>query len=104
MSWKICTPNGCNLDGSAVGRIGVGAVDTRNVSPAVYDAFTTEMASSVNNVGENPIPGADPRNCPAVSWSDAVAMSRIISLFDKHNKEFSSKNVTVADLRDGPAV
>ncbi len=82
----------------------VGAVDATEVSP---QRFSAQIADAINGTAELPDAGNGPGVWPAVSWTDAVEMTRIAAMLSRHDKRFllrSSKNVTLADLRNGPVI
>jgi hypothetical protein len=79
------------------------------VEPSHLDlhGFTTEMANNINAAKDSLIPIPQFRDWPAVSWADAVGMTRITEILTRHGKTFllrSSDGVTLADLRNGPVV
>jgi len=85
----------------------VGTVEPSHISPDFRNRFTVQMANSVNGVVESLVPDTDFKDWPAVSWTDAVEMTRITEMLTRHDKSFqlrSSDGVTLADLRKGPVI
>jgi len=85
----------------------VGTVEPSHISQDFRDRFTTQMANRVNGLEQPAIPDSDLPDWPAVSWTDAVELTRITELLDRHNKTpllRSSENATLADLRVGPVI
>jgi hypothetical protein len=82
----------------------VGTVEPSHLG---LDKFTAEMANNVNAAQDSLIPIPPFRDWPAVSWADALGMSRITELLTRREKTFqlrSSDSVTLADLRNGPVI
>jgi hypothetical protein len=85
----------------------VGTVEPSHISPDFRNRFTVQMADNVNGVGESLVHDTDFKDWPAVSWTDAVEMTRITEMLTRHDKSFqlrSSDSVTLADLRKGPVI
>jgi len=85
----------------------VGTVEPAHISPDFRSRFTPQMADNVNGVGEALVPESTLRDWPAVTWTDAVEMTRITEMLTRHGKSFqlrSSDSVTLADLRKGPVI
>jgi hypothetical protein len=85
----------------------VGTVEPEHISPDFRKQFTVEMANTVNGEVESAATGADFRVWPAVSWIDAVELTRIAEMLTRHDKKFllrSSEETTLADLRKGPVI
>ena len=85
----------------------VGTVEPAHISSDFRNRFTAQMADTVNGAVESQVPNSDSQVWPAVSWTDAVELTRITEMLTKHSKKFqlrSSENVTLADLRKGPVI
>ena len=85
----------------------VGTVEPSHISQEFRNRFPVEMANSVNVSWESQLPGPDLQDWPAVSWIDAVELTRITEMLTRHNRSTvlrSSENTTLADLRTGPAI
>jgi len=95
------------IGSSAPVLICVGTVEPPHISSDFRNRFTVQMADNVNGAAESPVPDPDFQVWPAVSWSDAVELTRITEMLTRRNKSFmlrSSENVTLADLRNGPVI
>ena len=85
----------------------VGTVEPSHISKDFRNRFTVQMANSVNGLEEPPVPTPQLPDWPAVTWIDAVELSRIAEMLTRHNKTAvlrSSENATLADLRAGPVI
>jgi hypothetical protein len=95
------------FESSAPVLICVGTVEPPHKYPDFRKRFTPQMANSVNGAEESAAPEASFVDWPAVTWTDAVEMTRITEMLTKHNRPFlfrSSENATLADLRNGPVI
>src|ERR1017187_9431043 len=82
----------------------VGTVEPSHLG---LNGFTAQMADNINAAQDSLIPIPQFRDWPAVSWADAVGMTRITEFLTRRGKTFqlrSSDVVTLADLRNGPVV
>jgi hypothetical protein len=85
----------------------VGTVEPSHISQDFRSRFTIQMANSVNGLEEPAVPTSDLPDWPAVTWTDAVELTRITEILTRHNKTAllrSSENATLADLRAGPVI
>jgi hypothetical protein len=85
----------------------VGTVEPSHISQDFRSRFTIQMANRVNGLEEPPVPTSDLPDWPAVTWIDAVELTRITEMLTRHNKTAllrSSENATLADLRAGPVI
>lgn len=95
------------LDPSASVIICVGTVEPAHITPDFRSKFTALMADNVNGTVDSHDAESDRQDWPAVSWIDAVELTRITEMFTRHNKRVqlrSAENVTLTDLRRGPVI
>jgi hypothetical protein len=92
------------FDSSSPVLICVGTVEPSHLN---LDRFSVQMANNINATQDSLIPIPQYRAWPAVSWADAVGMTRITDTLTRHDKTFqlrSSDSVTLSDLRTGPVI
>jgi hypothetical protein len=95
------------FESSAPVVICVGTVEPSHISQDFRSRFTIQMANSVNGLEEPPVPISNLPDWPAVTWIDAVELTRIAEMLTRHSKTAllrSSEHATLADLRAGPVI
>ncbi len=95
------------LDPSTSVMICVGTVEPAHITPDFRNRFPAQMADTINGTVDSSVIDTERQDWPAVSWIDAVELTRITEMLARHHKTVqlrSAENVTLADLRKGPVI
>jgi len=95
------------FDSSTPVMICVGTVEPADITPGFRKRFTPQMADAINGAAQPATPETSSMDWPALTLTDAVQTTRITEMLTRHGKQSllrSSENVTLTDLRAGPAV